>query len=835
MQPSSFPLRSNLALPAWLTSRVGWTALGIALLAAALEVADLLRWGPAAARDLFQAMLVVIAGSFALLHLRKTCRPSVCPQVLRSFWRTQALASLTLCVAATAGGAAPFVSAGTAALLRHGGLACTFLSMVLLIWAAARMPGGELSRRERVTASLDITTLIIAGLIAFWILALNEAFEVTRAAVDNPTLSAEDSSREILSSFAAFTAIALLAFLALLLLSSLLLMPFRAQEAGIHAGLPLLGGGIVALIAGEIVPFSYALAQAERFGARPVCYGWTLALLGIGLHAYLAREPMRRPRDEQAAQSRTAVPYAAMGLIAVLVVTGLLQPDNYGKYKDLYLFAVFAAFLLVVVRQTIIARENFGMLVEMRRAKDVAESANNVRLQFLANISHDLRTPLNGVLGCAQILLREKTMNSKQRELLKTIQGCAEHLKNLINDLLDLSKLEADKLELAPSPFDLKALLRALIKTFALEAETKKIVLELEESPELPQWIQCDRKRLQQILGNLVHNAIKFTDHGRVKVHARTTSGALIFEVVDTGCGIRPDKIGELFQPFHVVDERSIKLEGTGLGLSICKKLANKMGGDISISSRVGKGSTFTVVVPLALAAPVVEVQRTVVDYQGRRRRVLIVDDNAANRAVLRAMLEPLDFLLHEADGATAALEQISQAQPDIVLMDLMMPGTDGFALCGRILELDILRMPVLIAVSAMAGDDVLDRCRKAGFADLLNKPVHLDAIVNSLRIHAGVEWTYGVLQPPPLSADDEASADETVVPPPVDEISALLDLARRGVVRNIESRAELLARSHPEYAPFARRVSRYAREFKLKELGEWLVSLTAPQTHGSA
>ncbi|MBE2215159.1 MAG: response regulator [Opitutaceae bacterium] len=834
MQPTSYSSRSIPVLPAWLTSRVGTVALAIALVAAIAKVVEFLGWGTAQMVNTFSAAMVVVACGFALNELRLTSRPAVCPVPARRFWRLQRIAVLAITVVALATTVATLPVPVLHAWVRWVSLAASLASMALLIWAAAHIPSGELSARERATASLDITTLIIAGLVAFWILALDGALSATQAAVDSAPSDPDVANTLIIGSFGAFAVITVFTFLSLLLLSSLLLMPYRAREAGVASGLRILGAGVLALIAGEIVPYCYALARVERFESTPTCYGWTLLLLSIGLHARLARGPQAKPQDERTVQSRVSVPYAAIGLIAVLLITAVLPTSNYREYTHLYLFAVFAAFLLVVVRQTVIARENLTMVLEMQRAKEIAESANNARLQFLANISHDLRTPLNGVLGCAQILLREKTMNSKQRELLKTIQGCAEHLRNLINDLLDLSKLEADKLELAPSPFDLKALLAALIKTFALEAETKKIVLELDQAPDLPDWIKCDRKRLHQILGNLVHNAIKFTDHGRVKVRARVNAGALIFEVIDTGCGIMPDKIGELFQPFHVVDERSIKLEGTGLGLSICKKLANKMGGDISVTSRPGKGSTFSVVVPLALATPVVEEQRTVVDYQGRRRRVLIVDDNAANRAVLRAMLEPLDFLIHEADGAEATRAQISQAQPDIVLMDLMMPGTDGFTLCAEILEMDVLRLPVLIAVSAMAGEDVLQRCRKAGFADLLNKPVHLDAIVNALRVHAGIEWTYGVLQPPPIAAEDSTPLEQ-IVAPPAEEVSAFLDLARRGVVRNIETRAEQLAHAHPEYSSFARRVARYARDFKLKELGEWLSSLSTSQAHGSA
>ena len=810
-------------MPAWLTTRVGRASLCIGLVAAAICGANSLAIVSSRTGQTLAAAAVLTACILALRELSRRCRRGGCPPALRRFWRLQRTVVCVIAAGAGVAGAAASAHEPTASQLRIAGLALSFASLAMMLWATVHIPGGGISTRHRVTATLDLVTLMIAGLLGFWILAIE------------PVMRGRESTGMEDDRFWSIALIAIYAFLSLLLMSTLLLMPFRTHEPNIARGLRFLAGAAIAVVAAEVVPYCIDLAR-DGWRTAPPLFGWTLALLGIWLHASLADEQRASASMEVPSQARVAMPYAAIGLLAVLALTALPSREIRTENASVFLFALFAAFILVVVRQTIIARENFGLALEMQHAKEVAESANNARLQFLANISHDLRTPLNGVLGCAQILLREKTMTSKQKELLKTIQGCGEHLRNLINDLLDLSKLEADKLELAPSPFDLKALLGALIKTFALEAETKKIILELEQAPELPDWIQCDRKRLQQILGNLVHNAIKFTDHGRVKVRARVVGGAMIFDVIDTGCGILPHKIDELFQPFHVVDERSIRLEGTGLGLSICKKLANKMGGDISVTSKHGKGSTFSVVVPLVLASPVVEVQRTVVDYQGRRRRVLIVDDNTANRVVLRTMLEPLDFLIHEADGAAAAHEQIQLAQPDIVLLDLMMPGTDGFTLCRQILELDILRMPVLIAVSALAGEEVMARCRQAGFADLLNKPVHLDALVESLRAYAGVEWTYGVIHPAPLAAAAEDLAlNEPIIPPPAEEVSAFLDLARRGVVRNIETRAEQLAHAHPEYTPFARRVARYARDFKLKELGEWLASLSSPHVHGSA
>lgn len=831
MQTPDPPPRTMLALPDWLNAPVGRAALGLAGGAALVRILGATEVLPIAIADACGAAIALLACAFARREFTRLSRSGRIPAELRVFWRLQRFSVLAVAAAVVGWISSRAVPEAAAPALRLASLGLSMTALGVLLTASVRIPGSEISRRHRVTASLDLATLIIAGLIGFWILSLKPA--VLGLHGSGPAASASGDGT-VLAGLLLVAVIALFAFLSLLLTSTLLLLPFRSHGPAVARGLRVLATGVVALVAAEIVPYCIGLAY-DGFTARPVFIGWTLFALGAGVHARLARTQPDAPAVERPAHVRVAMPHAAIGLLTVLVLTGLTSREVLADNAQLFLFTIFAAFILVVVRQTVIARENYGLALEMQRAKEVAESANSARLQFLANISHDLRTPLNGVLGCAQILLREKTMTSKQRELLKTMQGCAEHLRNLINDLLDLSKLEADRLELAPSPFDLRAFIQALIKTFTLEAENKKIILEFEEAGTLPGWISCDRKRLQQILGNLVHNAIKFTDHGRVKVRVRAGEGTMIFDVIDTGCGILPHKLGELFQPFHVVDERSIKLEGTGLGLSICKKLAKKMGGDIVVHSTVGKGSTFTVTIPLVESEAVIEVQRTVVDYQGRRRRVLIVDDNPANRVVLRTMLEPLDFLIHEAGDARETHEQIRFARPDIILMDLMMPGIDGFVLCQQVAELEILPPPAVIAVSAMAGEDVLDRCRKAGFADLLHKPVHLDQLVEALRAHAGIEWTYGVLQPAPAAPED-APGTEPIVAPPIDELTAFLDLARRGVVRNIETRAELLARTHPEYTPFARRVARYAREFKMKELGEWLASLyPQQQPHGSA
>jgi signal transduction histidine kinase/DNA-binding NarL/FixJ family response regulator len=623
------------------------------------------------------------------------------------------------------------------------------------------------------------------------------------------------------------------AVLSLLLVASLLLLLFRKHPPVMHRAFVPLASGVITLLVFEVLPRCMVL-RVEGFTSVPSYFGWALLGLSVSASALMMREPSSTTERSYSPNLHFAVPLASTGMVGFFLVNTFLAPEVWSGHIRTLLVATFAALLLLVLRQTIMARDNLRLAQAMSEAKEAAESANAARLHFLANISHDLRTPLNGILGSVQILLREVSITPKQRDLLRTVQGSAEHLRNLITDLLDLSKLEADRLELSPSAFDLGGFLDELVKSFAPDVEKKQIRLELAPTGDLPRWIECDRKRLQQILGNLVHNAIKFTDRGTVRLRAQRHDPDLVFEVADTGCGILPDKLPELFQPFHVVGDNSIKLEGTGLGLSISRKLARRMGGDITVQSIVAKGSTFTVRIPLHESKPVVEVRRTVVDYQGRRRRILIVDDQPANRLVLRNMLEPLDFLVDEAEDADAAIKALQFSKPDVVLLDLMMPGVDGFELLEQIKAMKILREPPCIAISAMFGDEVEARCRQAGFQQLINKPVNLDILTDALHQHAGIEWTYGIIQAAP-AADGRAQPPLPFKPPPPAELAAFLDLARRGFVRNLQSRADQLAHAHPDMAPFATRVSSYVRDFKVKELADWLANLATKADHGSS
>ncbi|MEZ5277806.1 MAG: ATP-binding protein [Opitutaceae bacterium] len=520
---------------------------------------------------------------------------------------------------------------------------------------------------------------------------------------------------------------------------------------------------------------------------------------------------------------RLLFPLISTVMVGVFLGMTLFDRERFMDYIPFALVSAFFLMSLIVLRQTVTARENLRMAEAMRSAKDTAVSASGAKMQFLANVSHDLRTPLNGVLGCAQILRRDKTLGTKQKELVRTMQSCAEHLRQLINDLLDLSKLEANKLQLILQPFDIRIMLDGLIKTFWLEAQNKGISLELEVRDPFPEWVEGDQKRIHQILGNLLHNAIKFTEKGGVKLRVESDGNSTHFTVADTGCGIMPDRVAGLFRPFTELDEKSLKLEGTGLGLSISHKLTEMMNGSITVESIVGQGTSFRVDLPLPTTDPVVEIQKTVVDYHGRRRRILAVDDKEANLIVIRTMLEPIGFIVDTAASGTKALDLAQFAKPDLVFLDLMMPGMDGFETASHLLAAhpDLC----IVAATAHTGEAMTERALAAGCRDVVNKPIELNTLLDSIKKHTEIEWVFGVIKPNPETEQKKLTIDQIDTPAQAD-LDDFLDLARRGYVKSLEERAERLVQEKPDFTPFARRVESMARDFKLTELAAWLESL---------
>ncbi|WP_280155511.1 ATP-binding protein [Piscinibacter sp. XHJ-5] len=385
--------------------------------------------------------------------------------------------------------------------------------------------------------------------------------------------------------------------------------------------------------------------------------------------------------------------------------------------------------------------------LELEQAKERAEVASHAKSAFLANMSHELRTPLNAVLGFAQILERDPTLSGAQRGRAATILQSGEHLLTLINDVLDLAKIEAGRLELLCSEISLQPFLRMLTDVIRLRAQEKGLRFKSEIAEDLPDVLYADEKRLRQVLLNLLDNAVKFTSQGRVVLRVgRHGAQHLRFEVIDSGPGIAEQDQPRLFHPFEQAGEARHRPQGTGLGLAISRELMRRMDSDIHLQSEVGHGCRFWFDLPLPAQAvghaqPAAPAPQAA-GYEGPRRRVLVVDDVAGNRKMLIDLLSPLGFDLHVAADGQEALRQAERLNPDLVLMDNVMPVMDGLEATRRLRAMPDLAGMSIIAISA--GAQPTDRAASlaAGADAFLTKPVRMDDLLDSIAAVLKLRWT---------------------------------------------------------------------------------------------
>ncbi len=457
-------------------------------------------------------------------------------------------------------------------------------------------------------------------------------------------------------------------------------------------------------------------------------------------------------------------------------------------------------------------------------ARKAAEIANQAKSTFLANMSHELRTPLNGILGYTQIFSRDTNLTEKQQQGIQIIHRSGEHLLTLINDILDLSKIEAGKLEIVASEIQFPEFLKNIVFLMRMRAVQKGIAFHYEEvySP-LPAGVRADEKRLRQILLNLLSNAIKFTEQGQVTFRVMYANDQARFEIQDTGMGIPADQLESIFIPFQQLGSHHQKLEGTGLGLSISQRLVETMGGQLQVESLTGKGSLFWFEMRLpkvehykggtSIASPMV------VGFQptGEKKTftLLVADDLKPNRAFLVNLLSELGFCVLEANHGQEALALAEQRLPEVILTDLFMPLMDGFELARQIRHSATLKDSVIIANSASVFEHHQRQSIEAGCNEFLAKPIRMEELLRILQKYLPIEWVY---KKPAVSIEMGTSA---MVGPSTVQAQELLDLIRRGNVKRILEKVTQLEHQDAKLSLFAKETKDLAKNFEMSKLRE--------------
>jgi signal transduction histidine kinase/CheY-like chemotaxis protein len=454
---------------------------------------------------------------------------------------------------------------------------------------------------------------------------------------------------------------------------------------------------------------------------------------------------------------------------------------------------------------------------KLQKAKEAAEAANKAKSRNVVGLSHELRTPLNAILGYAQLLERDPAIPQPRVNAIKVVRRSAEHLSGLIDGLLDISKIEAGRLHLSRNEVHILDFLDELVDMFRLQAAGKGIEFRHVRTGRFPAVVQTDENRLRQILINLLSNAIKFTDTGHVTFQVGYRHEVAAFTVEDTGVGIHESDLERIFQPFERARSAGTKATvGTGLGLTITSLLTKIMGGDITVRSEVGKGSTFRVKLLLSEVsrpriAPTID--RRVCSYAGPRQTILVVDDNEIQRDLIYELLAPLGFTVVGAATGRECLALAEQINPNLILLDIAMPEMDGWEVAQRLRRQPKKRAAILmLSANAIDPHHLLEAERL--YDDTLMKPIELRQLLNKIHALLDIEWIYEIEAASQASSTPSLSSS---IPPPGRDIDELIRLGEIGHVRRILEKLDEIESGSPECGDFITRIRSIVNAFDLK------------------
>ncbi|NEQ75316.1 MAG: response regulator [Okeania sp. SIO2C9] len=477
----------------------------------------------------------------------------------------------------------------------------------------------------------------------------------------------------------------------------------------------------------------------------------------------------------------------------------------------------------------------FQDITRYKEAEKAAQQANHAKSAFIANMSHELRSPLNAILGFAQIMTRSQTLPQEHIENISIISRSGEHLLTLINNVLDLSKIEAGRITLNQKNFDLHRLLNDIEDMLYLKAQEKGLQLLVEHTNDVPQYICTDELKLRQVLINIINNGIKFTSDGGVSLRVAqkfppSNPSKIIFEVEDTGAGIAAEELDKLFEAFTQTETGKQAQEGTGLGLPISRKFVQLMGGDIHVSSRLNKGTIFTFEIKASIVSEsdVVETQipqRRIIALEPNqpKYRILIVDDKPLNRQLLIKLLSPLGFELKEAINGQQAIEIWDDWQPNLIWMDMRMPVMDGYEATKQIKATTKGQATTIIALTASVLEEEKVVVLSAGCDDFMRKPFREADILNKMEEYLGVRYVYEEIESKPQQKKKEETLES--IQEKVSVLSEELKVQLRDALLtgNLAGIANTITTIRQSDNSLAEAIQKYCDHFEYEKVLNWL------------